>query len=183
MKHFILFRTSFSLQNFAKQTASVLMKYQVFLGCSFMNYIMTDFFFFSFSLLCFSWTGVCSNHHYNCGYNCYGGSDHLLVEPLQTLNTLFHQPAEPEQKTGRNSADGEYERTLPPNPFSSCCTRLHPSLQRSSDSATLWKTSNLVSVLLRVSSVAALGFVSGKKWEWKFKTDCLWVFLDPLCPT
>lgn len=93
---------------------------------------------FSSSFFCFSWTGVCSNHHYNCGYNCYGGSDHLLVEPLQTLDTLLHQPTEPKQKTGRNFADGEYE-PLAPNSFSLCCTGLQHSLLRSSRTSNCWK--------------------------------------------
>lgn len=99
-------RAQFSLQNFAKWAALTLMKYGAFSGyfCDELHCVC-DWRIF---LLSFSWTGVCSNHHYHCGYNCYGGSDHLLVEPLQTLDALLYQPSEPKQKTGGYFADSEY---------------------------------------------------------------------------
>lgn len=60
-----------------------------------------------FSSLPLSGTGVCSDHHHNCGNNCYDSSDRLLVEPLQSVDTVLHWSAEPKQETRRVITTGE----------------------------------------------------------------------------
>lgn len=60
-----------------------------------------------------SGAGVCTDNHNRGGDDGDGGGDHVSAEPLQTLCTLLHQPAQPGQAARREPLLSKSHPALP----------------------------------------------------------------------
>lgn len=60
-----------------------------------------------------SGVGVCTDNHNRGGDDGNGGGDHVSAEPLQTLCTILHQPAQPGQAARREPLLSKSRSALP----------------------------------------------------------------------